>query len=422
VSPISTPPRDSLIGKPPAKSSAAPPTEAASERPEASGVNWLLTWLGQTQSSLEAEGEESPEAQEVASSAQQVQWLTLLPSVATNASTLEQTDDVQPMIATPVEPAVPIGLGPAEPSVGPDIVTLPGERSASLTQQLPGPADAATRQQAMQSDKGELIWAAELVVAEATTGPAGTEETSLSAETLPALRGEKASVAGSDMRQGGFDSEHRESAPEGQGQERAHSGSLSPAPQGNTHVELGPVEAAVEANGPPAIGSVELDKARPLRPAQIATLYVDVPASASATDAATMRLAITQRGDQLNVRLRSWDATTAPLDGDRMQPLLQSLAEQGYAAAKKSIERLDESNPMPIEHLREKPLAASESANTGNEQQTFQNPDDRQRKNQERQQQAFLLRRQPRNATTEQFDLQAQLEGVSSSQQKGAFR
>ena len=165
------------------------------------------------------------------------------------------------------------------------------------------------------------------------------------------------------------------------------------APQGNTKVEFRSPAAAAEATGTTAAVSVEPEAARPLRPTRIATLYVDVPTPGGEADAGTIRLAVSQRGDQVNVRLRSWDAGATPIENDRMQPLLQSLAEQGYAA------------------------------NSGNnDQQPSQNADDRQRKNQERQEQAFLLRRQFKNQNTEQFDLQAQIEGFSNSQQQGAFR
>ena len=167
---------------------------------------------------------------------------------------------------------------------------------------------------------------------------------------------------------------------------------LNVAPQGNTKVEFRS-PAAAEATGTTAAVSVEPETARPLRPTRIATLYVDVPAPGGDADAGTIRLAVSQRGDQVNVRLRSWDAGAMPIENDRMKPLLQSLAEQGYAA------------------------------NSGNtDQQPSPSADDRQRKNQERQEQAFLLRRQLKNLNTEQFDLQAQIEGFSNSQQQGAFR
>ena len=57
-----------------------------------------------------------------------------------------------------------------------------------------------------------------------------------------------------------------------------------------------------------------------------------------------------------------------------------------------------------------------------NGQQPFHNADERQRKNQERQQQAFYLRRQMQNLHGEQFDLQSQLEIPGNSQQQGAVR
>ncbi len=431
VSPISSPSPDSLIGLPPSQNVAAVPDAAAAAADDASslGVDWLLTWLSQTQALIESGVESLENASEVPAAQCQVQWLTLLPPV----------------------PAFQDLLSPAEPMAAANS-TLPAP---------PGPveflrrAEPPPQPQTPQLDKGELIWAAEFVVAENSPEPPALPP----GEAIPVERQSRGAMLETAMRQGDSETESRQQQPDERSPVRRtdQKQSSQPAPdalaersaspkpeepvmrtanhtpagnfevgvpeampQGNAAVEFKPMTASPpEKAGDLAVGGVAFEPARPLRPAQIATLYVDVPVPAGA---APLRLAVSQRGDQVNVRLRSWDSGAVPLDNDRMQPLLQSLAEQGYAASKRSIDRIDESAPMMIEHLKEKPLAATETAGGDNGQQPFQNAGEQQRKNQERQQQAFYLRRQMRSLHGEQFDLQSQLEIPGNSQQQGAVR
>lgn len=198
---------------------------------------------------------------------------------------------------------------------------------------------------------------------------------------------------------------------------------LGVGPTGSSSPSLPPKTAAVKAESTANIGAASFDTETPrtLRPAQVATLMVDVPAAAGADDSAPMRLAVSQRGAQVNVQLRSWDGAT-PLDNGRMEPLMQTLAEQGLKSAKNPVESIEESLPRTIEFVREKTIQMAETAAGGDGQQSFQNPDERQQKHQERQQHAFLMRRQLRNASAGSFDLGALTEAGANNQQQGALR
>ena len=361
---------------------AAAPIAVEAEDTSAPRANWLLTWLAQTEI-----------AAKTATALQQVQWLTLLPSVPVFQDLLaplamdEITQDeieIDEEDIGEVAGETPIALVPIIPaSQGPAVAAIAASTKALQSEAIQQRGEPPAQPLAAQPDKGELIWAADFVVAE---------------KAAPL----RIAVAPSGLA-GGQQPADEQSPDRPQGESAAIEAPASPAetfeppvleivPQGTTKVELKSLAAAPEPTGLPVIGNVEPDTPRPLRPSQIATLYVDLPAPGPEADAGTIRLAVSQRGDQVNVRLRSWDAGAAPIENDRMQPLLQSLAEQGYAAS-----------------------------NGSNDQQPPQNADGGQR-NQERQQQAFLLRRQLKNLNTDQFDLQAQIEGFGNAQQQGVFR
>lgn len=157
------------------------------------------------------------------------------------------------------------------------------------------------------------------------------------------------------------------------------------------------------------VESVETTLAAPLKATQIAALQVDVPAPPGSDDVTPMRLVVSQRGDQVNVRLRSFDSAAGPIDDTRMQPLLNSLAEKGFVAELKPGARLDQTMPLAVERAQEKPLVMTESQGSQNDAQSFQNTNDRQQQNQERQQQlqAFYLRKQMKNVQSEAFALPA---------------
>jgi len=307
------------------------------------------------------------------------------------------------------------------------------------------PADPPIQPLTTQPDKGELIWAAEFVVFDDAQEPQEIREVPKTRDALRTSSGteEKPERHGEAQP----DSGHTQS--EGQPPQRLPT--LKPSlkrvadpsveqPVALEQIEVGmpetitqltsrvefpspaPLLANTEKTVEPIAGSIAVEPARPLRPAQVATIYVDVPAAAGTQDAAPLRLAVSQRGDQVNVRLRSWDSGAMPLENNRMDPLLQSLADQGYTAKKTSVDRPNESAPQIFEYLKEKPVNAAETASNTQDQQSFQNADDRQRKNQERQQQAFFLRRQMQKAHSEQFELQSHPDELSISVRRGAVR
>ena len=431
-------------------------------------------WLGQTQALIEFGPNGQGKPSEAAAGPRPVQWLTLLPSVPAFQELLapveletaliepvseeprpdEPKGDVQPGVTVPAAPSLLILSAPVEPeSAANSSVPVPCAKI-----EIQRRADPVAQQQTPQPDKGELIWATEFVVAENTPEP----QTPPAVEAIPVERKERGPANETSMRQGGSETDSSQQqteertpdrrpgqkqtsrpAPDAPVERSAPAKPVEPAtreaspalasrfdfrvpeavPQGNPPVEFKSTAAAApEKSGELAVRSVALESPRPLRPAQIATLYVDVPAPDGAANAGPMRLAVSQRGDQVSVRLRSWDIGAAPLENERMRPLLQSLADQGYAASKKSLGRIDENAPVIIEHLKDKPLATAETAGGDNDRQSFQNADDRQRKNQERQQQAFFLRRQMQNARGGQFELQSHSEDFSSSQQQGVVR
>jgi hypothetical protein len=421
-------------------------------------MNWLMEWLDKP---IEASEPTAPK---------QMQWLTLLPTVPSIQALPEpvamDTVPLEPSVEDEEEPAedeaTPVTVEVVQPLIAPlpaqPVLTTvePASDTRTLTPMDPRKAPIVSQPvekpppTAAKSDKGELIWAADFVVAEKAQAPADIEQPrrTPSEPTEPVSRGKAMPVESAPRREGSEpdardqppaeqrQGEKQTAPPEPQTEPREPVRAEAPATVATKHeaptVEFAapasvrsqpvPRDVATEAPQPPSVGAVELDTARPLRPAQVAALYVDVPAASGPDDVGTIRLAVTQRGEQVNVRLRSWDAGTAPIENERMQPLLQSLSEQGYEATKKSIEQYDDRGPQAVEKLAERPLATAETANSSNDQQSFQNADDRQRKNQERQQQAFLLRRQTQNLNTEQFDLQAQLDSFNPSPEQGAVR
>lgn len=184
------------------------------------GVDWLLTWLSQTQALIESGVESLGNASEVPAAQRQVQWLTLLPSVPAfqdllapaavdplllDSVTEEPPPDEAPAntpilylettplpspVNTPLEKPIeveativsgdeqPVVAVPAAPLL--PIVSAPAEPMAASNSTLPAPlgpveflrrADPSAQPQTPQLDKGELIWAAEFVVAENSPEP-----------------------------------------------------------------------------------------------------------------------------------------------------------------------------------------------------------------------------------------------------------
>ncbi|MFN0102130.1 MAG: hypothetical protein ACKV2U_08580 [Bryobacteraceae bacterium] len=359
---------------------------------------------------------------------------------STNVELTEDDDGTEETIAAAVVPIPVISLPPNPDGLVASAVAN-GELIQGQQKIIPG-AEPQAAASAIHSDKGEVIWAAELVVTEIVPEQ-GSE---LSAEALAGARRDKgAEGAAIAMKPGDAGSQrqateerNRDKREEGSSSHKTAEAELVEPEIGETSSSSseqfqGPVSEITRQGSAPvesraktavaAIGSIDpADIARPLRPTQISTLYVDVPAPAGQEGSASMRLAVSQRGDQVNVQLRSWDSAATPLGNDRMQPLLQSLAEKGYSSSGESADRIDESGPILAENVREKPLATAETAGGGNEQNAFQPPDERQQKNQERQQQAVFLRKRMRTVQSGEFDPRSVLEPNNSSFQQGAPR
>lgn len=272
-----------------------------------------------------------------------------------------------------------------------------GDAEAGSSAELTEPTKLPTN-----ADKGELIWEADLIVRENAGEGATTTPTGPDAEPEPdpgppskteigvIEKSSQGNASEKDRRDGDQAEEptpvlaaERKATPE------IHSAIPSPTHLGPSDSKI-PTPLTDAAAIAPAAG-VDMDGAKKLRPSQIATLYVDVPGTATG-DAAALRLAVTQRGDQVSVRLRSWDSGAGELGHERMQPLLQSLAEKGFE------------NTIAPAHGREKAAPAAEASSAQNDQQSYSNADHRQQKNQERQQ-ALFVRRQMRRVQSEQFEL-----------------
>lgn len=405
----------------------------------ATGLDWVLAWLS----------EAVPETK-VIDLPQQTQWLTLFPAVPAYQNLLTDGAEVAEAAETGISSVFPETVGEAEeapvaieetpeavaavapvpvpaaaplPQAQPVAVEAPETPIARMAEQPAAVADVEARALPVKADKGELLWKAELTVRDQPAAKADSAVPAVSVQNEPAggntagkEPSEDPSQQQNEPRKAEIEAaprrsavaEKREEVPRKEtpaAAEKFESPTV-PAPAG--HATVAAPKAATAAPEVPSVAqaaSVEADVARPMRPSQIATLVVDLPNAVD--DGAPMRLAVSQRGDQVNVQLRSWDAATAPLDGDRMQPLLDSLADKGFVSAKVATERTETLHPLHAEAPRERHLAAAETAGSQTDSQNFQNHDDRQQRNQERQQQAFFLRRQMKSVQSDSFNLQA---------------
>lgn len=197
-----------------------------------------------------------------------------------------------------------------------------------------------------------------------------------------------------------------------------------PAPTPGQH-RTQVMESSNVATSAQPVSAVE-ETATPLRPTQIATIQIDVaPAGPNSADSPAMRLVVSQRGDQVNVRLRSFDAATAPIDPAQMQPLIDSLSEKGMVATQqlRPAETSFEHSVTSLADVRSEKTQAIADASLASSDQ--QNPlssgqDERQQhqqeRHQQRQEQAMLRRqlRQPANPAA--FELFASSETANSQQ------
>jgi hypothetical protein len=442
-------------------------------------VEWLAAWFGETAepTDLPAAASEPPTESTPAPAA----LLSLYPSVPifppTESEEPSETEELptatpeRTLSAAPIADAIPLAspapppapapatdTAPVNPAVPPPVpvdAALPAPvlaesadrtgqdttnssrrgntfRSADPLPPPPSPAEPVP-------DRGEIIWNADLVVAEPASTPAATPSVPVQPAREPIPRPAAgphvqpppdppreaatptpppddspiAPVAAPDVmsRNAGDTSDSRQS----------HSDNREPAPHpAATHAPAAPVPASdhprfdihAAPSSPPdsaAISEVAaaqpVEPARPLRPAQIATVRVDLPNASPDADTPALRLTVTQRGDQVNVQLRSWDTGAAPIEGQRMESLLNTLADQGYVDPSADSHPIDSDLTAVTDVARERsPLV--ESSDLSDTRQSFQNPDERRQQNQERQQQqqANFLRRQMRNSRGQSFD------------------
>lgn len=385
------------------------------------------------------------------------------------------------LVATPSVVVVPVPVATDTPTpLSADASKVVGAKSP-IADGTPGPPtpdglhdvnSVGQRPAPKPNDKGEVIWSAEFTVQEKQLAEAGsTDSTPVArpqpeaaskplhavesdAPAKPAIAGVRARQAEDSPRQqmGPDDPEPNAEEPEQKRpaidparermsgknsqdskREASSTGSEHSEPkltESGSRATAFAAEFASRATAPSRVSetapveSVALEPAAPLKPAQIATLQVDVPAPVGSDDMTPMRLVVSQRGDQVNVRLRSFDSAVAPIEDTRMQPLLHSLAEKGFVAELKPGARLDESMPLTVERTQEKQMVMAESSGSQNDAQAFQNANERQQQNQERQQQqqAFFLRKQLKNVQSEAFTLPVAAEANKSAFQKGASR
>ena len=368
-------------------------------------------------------------------------------------------------------PALPAAEAPSLRAVRSESPIADAAPEPSAPARLPGVNGMTQRPAARADDKGEVIWSAKFAVKEeqaVMTGvgdavpavrpqPEVTVRPVIAAESeapaKPAVTGVQAFQPGESPRQQ-LDSENSEAGGEEPEKKQAidfprerlsrkdtQDSKQESASSGGEHPESKLTESGARpshfsaefvsrAAAPSRVSdaapveSPALEPAAPLKPTQIATLQVDVPAPAGSDDMTPMRLVVSQRGDQVNVRLRSFDSAVAPIDDTRMQPLLHSLAEKGFVAELKPGARLDESMPMMVERTQEKQMVMAEPSGSQNDAQSFQNANERQQQNQERQQQqqAFFLRKQLKSVQSEAFMLPVAAETNKGTFQQGASR
>ena len=385
------------------------------------------------------------------------------------------------LVAPPSLVVVPVPVTPDAPPppsadtskvVGANSPVADGTPGPPVADGLQGVSSVGQRTAPKPDDKGEVIWSAEFTVQEKQPAETGaTDSTPVSrsqpeaaskplrtvesdAPAKPAIAGVRArqpedaprQQMGPDDREPNADerdqkqpaidpARERMSGKNSQDSKREASstGSEHSEPkltESGSRTTAFAAEFASRATAPSRVSetasveSVALEPAAPLKPAQIATLQVDVPAPVGSDDMTPMRLVVSQRGDQVNVRLRSFDSAVAPIEDTRMQPLLHSLAEKGFVAELKPGARLDESMPLTVERTQEKQMVMAESSGSQNDAQSFQNANERQQQNQERQQQqqAFFLRKQLKNVRSEAFTLPVAAEANKGAFQKGVSR
>lgn len=206
----------------------------------------------------------------------------------------------------------------------------------------PQPVDQAMQPE--QTDRGELIWEAEVKLPESPI-PADQDAASLgfpveSHLNEPVERLSRPRILNS--RPAPSPKSEAEGPPEVAFEPRPKNPQLQPieavleqtdsrqeAPQASvTRVHERPPSGAGEARpeappSAPAAASVEVPEIP--RPARVATVRLEVPTGQE--DSRPVRLTVRQRGEDLQIQVRAWDTRIGELTEAEMQPLLDSLAE-----------------------------------------------------------------------------------------------
>ncbi len=364
-----------------------------------------------------------------------------LPATATEQSIPVVLTGV-PVVTPPTSPSAPDAPtserepGLVRPSIFQRGASAVGERADPGFQTTPAPV----------KDKGEIIWSAELVVREAPAiePPA---QSAVAERKIP----EKANAAElgrrvipepdlDDRSRSSGDAPHRDSDPKdaeakAETPPRQDSRDVTRLVRGEESTQLEPAQSepvrmtsasATRGDNKTSIPSevrpedtqlveAAAEPARALRPSQVSTVRVDLPAHTGEAESAPMRLVITQRGAQVNVHLRSWDSSTQPLEAERMQPLLHKLANHGLDTKPVAAESGADGLAGFTERQAERAPTSFEGTAGTSDQSIFHGQEQRREQERGRQQQAMFLRRQLRQTQREEFDLQAALNTTSVS-------
>ncbi len=361
---------------------------------------------------------------------------TLLPADTENESSDEKSEEetapVMVVVSAGAFATAPIANDEAAPSQ-PRVLDSGRQRLAT-----PPEFKIATP---LASDKGEVIWEADLVVAappiqlpmEATN----ESELQLAETTIPAVRSARPNVRSdheeswqdngpNEQRPGAEQEVERKTAstpstraeaqekgePEPPAVKRVPSIEKTDAPVPTAPLPRSPVEVAAGTKIEPEEATARVESIAPaerLRPAQVARLQVDItgPEQAPGADP-SMRLVVTQRGENVSVQLRSWDDSVAPLPATDVKPLLDNLAKRGLGPANESAIE----SAAAIEPPKERPIVLAQVAANQQDARGFNGFDERQQRQQEqhRQQQELFARRQQR--PSEEFDLKSVLDEI----------
>lgn len=229
-------------------------------------------------------------------------------------------------------------------------------------------------------DKGELLWSADLEVQPPKALPSEGAARGDAAKPVAPLAHFSASEQ-DHQEQAGGSGNRRQRGPSEKEQPTTALGQMSDQP---TQPESFPASINSPSSSPTPVTSpvepstaekspdqVLLEPARALAPRQVATVQVrlDEPGSGNAP----LRLIVSQRGENIDVRLRSASPVMAQLIPADMQPVIESLARQGIVERSAAHSRAVEAISATSE-LSRSGAAASEQAGQRNQSQNQDQP------------------------------------------------